>query len=86
MKQLGLFFLLFFTAYIMHSQQEAITLKTASGNLQGTLLLPEVEKPPVVLIIAGSGPTDRNGNNPSLKPNYLKMVDFALANQKKIGT
>lgn len=78
MKQLGLFFLLFFTAYIMHSQQEAITLKTASGNLQGTLLLPEVEKPPVVLIIAGSGPTDRNGNNPSLKPNYLKMLAEGL--------
>jgi len=78
MKQLGLFFLLFFTAYIMHSQEEAITLKTASGNLQGTLLLPEVEKPPVVLIIAGSGPTDRNGNNPSLKPNYLKMLAEGL--------
>tara|TARA_Y100000739_G_scaffold119741_1_gene103068 strand:- start:54 stop:983 length:930 start_codon:yes stop_codon:yes gene_type:complete len=78
MKQLGLFFLLFFTAYIMYSQEEAITLKTASGNLQGTLLLPEVEKPPVVLIIAGSGPTDRNGNNPSLKPNYLKMLAEGL--------
>ena len=78
MKQLGLFFLLFFTAYIMHSQEEAITLKTASGNLQGTLLLPEVEKPPVVLIIAGSGPTDRNGNNPSLQPNYLKMLAEGL--------
>ena len=78
MKQLGLFFLLFFTAYIMYSQEEAITLKTASGNLQGTLLLPEVENPPVVLIIAGSGPTDRNGNNPSLKPNYLKMLAEGL--------
>jgi len=78
MKQLSLFFLLFFTAYLIHAQEEAITLKTSSGNLQGTLLLPEIENPPVVLIIAGSGPTDRNGNNPSLKSNYLKMLAEGL--------
>ena len=67
-----------FTACLIHAQEEAITLETSSGNLQGTLLLPEIEKPPVVLIIAGSGPTDRNGNNPSLKSNYLKMLAEGL--------
>ena len=78
MKQLSLFFFLIFTACLIHAQEEAITLKTSSGNLQGTLLLPEIETPPVVLIIAGSGPTDRNGNNPSLKSNYLKMLAEGL--------
>ena len=78
MKQLSLFFFLIFTACLIHAQEEAITLKTSNGNLQGTLLLPEIEKPPVVLIIAGSGSTDRNGNNPSLKPNYLKMLAEGL--------
>jgi pimeloyl-ACP methyl ester carboxylesterase len=35
------------------------------GILQGTLTLPETGQPvPVVLMIAGSGPTDRDGNNP----------------------
>jgi hypothetical protein len=67
-----------FTICLIHSQEEAITLKTSSGDLEGTLLLPEIEKPPVVLIIAGSGPTDRNGNSPSLKPNYLKMLAEGL--------
>ena len=37
--------------------------------IEGTLLLPETsEKKPLVIIIAGSGPTDRNGNQ-SCSPN-----------------
>ncbi|MDU8633705.1 alpha/beta hydrolase family protein, partial [Pseudomonas syringae] len=45
--------------------QRPISVDTENGKLYGTLLLPRSDKPvPVVLIIAGSGPTDRNGNNP----------------------
>lgn len=45
--------------------QRPMTLNTSEGQLFGTLLLPKTtEKVPVVLLIAGSGPTDRNGNNP----------------------
>jgi pimeloyl-ACP methyl ester carboxylesterase len=44
--------------------QRPISLQTPTGELFGTLLLPKSPKPvPVVLIIAGSGPTDRDGNN-----------------------
>jgi fermentation-respiration switch protein FrsA (DUF1100 family) len=45
-----------------------ITLKTPTGDIQGSLLLPAnvPAKCPVVLIIAGSGPTDRDGNNPGI--------------------
>lgn len=35
-----------------------------SGRLEGTLLTPEEKGAPVVLIVPGSGPTDRDGNNP----------------------
>jgi pimeloyl-ACP methyl ester carboxylesterase len=35
-----------------------------SGALHGTLLAPVGARGPVVLIIPGSGPTDRDGNNP----------------------
>ena len=36
-----------------------------AGPLKGTLLKPAgVAKPPVVVILAGSGPTDRDGNSP----------------------
>ncbi|MGC1328581.1 MAG: alpha/beta hydrolase, partial [Pseudomonas sp.] len=45
--------------------QRPIDLDTGTGVLHGSLLLPLSDKPvPMVLIIAGSGPTDRNGNNP----------------------
>ncbi len=60
--------------------EESITLKTETADIKGTLLLPEAEKAiPVVLIIAGSGPTDRNGNNPMMKNNSLKMLAEGLA-------
>lgn len=60
--------------------EEPVTLKTETGNIEGTLLLPDAKLPvPVVLIIAGSGPTDRDGNNPMMKNNSLKMLSAELA-------
>ena len=48
--------------------ESPITLKTLSGSIHGTLTMPKNAsgKIPVVLIIAGSGPTDRNGNSEKL--------------------
>jgi pimeloyl-ACP methyl ester carboxylesterase len=57
-----------------------VTLKINIDQLYGTLTVPDdVNKCPVALIIAGSGPTDRNGNNPMMKNNSLKMLAEALA-------
>lgn len=58
-----------------------IELVTSSGTLYGSLLLPKSDKPvPVVLIIAGSGPTDRNGNNSFGGTNdSLKKLAWRLA-------
>jgi pimeloyl-ACP methyl ester carboxylesterase len=61
---------------------EPITLETPTGNLYGTLEWPQTRSPvPVVLMIAGSGPTDRDGNSPLLKGanNSLKLLAAALA-------
>ncbi|EXF47388.1 alpha/beta fold family hydrolase [Pseudomonas sp. BAY1663] len=45
---------------------QTLSLDTGNGVLQGSLLLPKSGQPlPVALLIAGSGPTDRNGNNPA---------------------
>lgn len=45
--------------------QWPMELIAPGGTLHGTLTLPETDQPvPVVLMIAGSGPTDRDGNNP----------------------
>jgi uncharacterized protein len=62
--------------------EEAVKVETPTGNLYGTLLFPlSKRKVPVVLIIAGSGPTDRNGNSPVFKgPNdSLKLLAEGLA-------
>ncbi len=61
--------------------EEPATLVTPTGTIYGTLLLPNKSQPPVVLIIAGSGPTDRNGNSPLLPGanNSLKMLAEELA-------
>ncbi|GGK69426.1 alpha/beta hydrolase [Rufibacter glacialis] len=59
-----------------------LELISEKAPLKGTLLLPVSQKPvPVVLLISGSGPTDRDGNNPAMKNNSLKMVAEALQAQ-----
>jgi alpha/beta superfamily hydrolase len=62
---------------------QPVILKTATGEIFGTLTLPtnNNKKVPVALIIAGSGPTDRDGNNISMKNNSLKMLAEALSKQ-----
>ena len=61
--------------------QRPISLETGSGELFGSLLLPKSDNPvPVVLILAGSGPTDRDGNNPDGGRNdSLKRLAWVLA-------
>ncbi|WP_199010660.1 MULTISPECIES: alpha/beta fold hydrolase [Pseudomonas] len=61
--------------------QRPVSLDTGHGELYGSLLLPKSEQPvPVVLIISGSGPTDRDGNNPDGGRNdSLKRLAWVLA-------
>lgn len=50
------------------------------GALKGTMLAPEKAKSPTVLIIPGSGPTDRDGNNPlGIKGAPYKLLAEGLA-------
>jgi alpha-beta hydrolase superfamily lysophospholipase len=54
---------LLFTASIFAGEEEII-LNTPTGDIHGKLMLPESNAPcPVVIIIAGSGPTDMDGNS-----------------------
>ena len=68
MRPFLLLILLAMLAPFTHAQtllNQTMTVQVAGGVLHGSLLLPKVEFPiPVALLIAGSGPTDRNGNNP----------------------
>ena len=63
----------------MLKAQTDLNLQTFTGTIYGTLQCPVTDKPvPVVLIIAGSGPTDRNGNNVQMQNNSLKMLADSL--------
>jgi len=78
--KLCIYLILMITYTTLYGQTERIlTLKTATGDIEGTLMLPEQgTSKTVVLIIAGSGPTDRDGNNTSMKNNSLKMLAAEL--------
>lgn len=48
----------------LFASEEEITLNTPTGDIHGKLMLPENNTPcPLVIIIAGSGPTDMDGNS-----------------------
>ncbi|KAF2510001.1 alpha/beta hydrolase [Flavobacterium zhairuonense] len=87
MKKIFLFLsaLLFSVVNAQNTEQHTfketnVTLKINIDQLYGTLTVPDVTKKcPVALIISGSGPTDRDGNNPKMKNNSLKMLAEALA-------
>ncbi len=65
-------------ASIMQNEQE-LTFTVGKDTLYGTLLLPEGAKAklPATLIIAGSGPTDRDGNSKILNGETNTLKDFA---------
>lgn len=61
-------------------RHEPVELRTPTGTLYGTLDLPTAGGPcSVVLVLAGSGPTDRDGNQPGLKTDDLRMLGRTLA-------
>ena len=71
-----------FTGFVQATVlQRPVTLTTDNGELFGSLLLPKSDNPvPVVLILSGSGPTDRDGNNPDGGRNdSLKRLAWVLA-------
>jgi pimeloyl-ACP methyl ester carboxylesterase len=62
--------------------ESAVTLKTLYGSISGTLTIPNTTsgKIPVVIIMAGNGPTDRDGNNAErgIYANTYKLLAYAL--------
>ncbi len=80
--------LFFFVSIIAHASttkdtvfvETRIILNTKTGEIFGTITTPEkFNRIPVALIIAGSGATDRDGNNPMMKNNSLKILAAELS-------
>lgn len=86
--KLNLVLLFILLSHFGYSQELAYVSEDISINelIDGTLLTPkDVLKPNLVIIIAGSGPTDRDGNQNFLKNNALKKLAVGLTN-KNIAT
>lgn len=89
MKKAGLLILMWFIAVQSYAQtasdlafvQKEVTLKTSTGELFGVLTISNhTQKTPLVIIVAGSGPTDRDGNNPlGVNASSYKMLAEDLA-------
>ena len=74
-KQIILTLLLLNFAVKIKAQEEGNVMQTPTGDIYGTIMLPETKLTvPVVLLIAGSGPTDMNGNQNGEGSNNLKMI------------
>lgn len=75
--------ILIFTLTIQNlypQNEKTVILKTETGDLEGTLKVPASSSAKTIaLLIAGSGPTDRDGNNVAMKNNSLKMLADELS-------
>ena len=62
------------------SHSYPVSVPAEPAPLHGTLLLPDGAGPhPALLLVAGSGPVDRDGNLPGLVNNSLRMLAEGLA-------
>ena len=81
MKLLSLPFVFLILSVSFGFQEEEVELVAKGCTLKGTLTTqddPSVSTT-LVILIAGSGPTDRNGNNPQMKNNSLRYLSNMLA-------
>lgn len=60
--------------------QKEVSIESGGGHIHGTLVLPaDTSNPfPFVIIIAGSGPTDRDCNQAGMKSDAFKMLADSL--------
>jgi pimeloyl-ACP methyl ester carboxylesterase len=87
MKTLALFTLILFGTSIANAQiqSEEITVQNKEIQLPGTLTYSQ-ENTPLIIWVHGSGPVDRNGNQPvqNVNANYIKQLRDAV-NTKNIA-
>jgi alpha-beta hydrolase superfamily lysophospholipase len=81
---LGAFAFLGLAVLTAHASDEETRIRV--GAIDAVLATPpDVERPPVALLIAGSGSTDHDGNGPQIKPATLKKLSEQLV-ARKIAT
>src|SRR5690554_16272 len=79
MKNLIILFSLISSLSFSQEQNYTQTDVRISNWIDGSLVVPNSGSDQLAIIIAGSGPTDRDGNQNFLKSNNLKKLAIALA-------
>ena len=81
LKWFVLVMLFLVTSLFSWSQKDKeVKITIEKGTIYGNLIsVKNYKENPVVIIIPGSGPTDRDGNNPFMQPNNYKMLTKELA-------
>ncbi len=85
MRYCFLFIIFFVCNFNLILGNDYIIKSYDNHNLHGTLIESESLNSTLAVIIAGSGPTDRDGNNINIKGNYLMMLAEGL-NENGIST
>lgn len=78
MKLFSNFFFIIFFSFNSLSANDYVISSFDNHLIQGTLLETKETQSVLAIIIAGSGPTDRDGNSSSIKGYYLKMLADGL--------
>lgn len=60
--------------------EEPVELETNAGSIYGTLLAPDVWKPPIALLVSGPVSSDRDGNLSTLQLDTIKLLAMGLLN------
>jgi len=78
-----LFYPFYVSSQILDKQVDTLTIQLSDISLHAVLSKPfNVNNFPIALIIAGSGPTDLNGNQPGVMNNSLKYLSDELVDNK----
>ncbi len=71
-------FLIFLLSLLLNAQDQSIRLSVPGGTLEGSLRVSHPSDSSLVILVAGSGPTDRNGNQPQGGAATLQMLADSL--------
>ena len=83
MKYYYAFTLFFVFNFYSLSASDYIINSFDNHNIHGTLINSKNQNSTIAIIISGSGPTDRDGNNTSLESNYSLSV-WGTETRKKL--
>lgn len=70
--------LVFFGNILAQEDTRTSEVLSITPKVDGILLVPSAEKPPLAILIGGSGDIDRNGNSSATKNNALKFLAEGL--------